>query len=104
VKLTQELSKPGCLCHTGAGDRVAAWTTRRRGCPPGTQHTQKWSSDCPDSQPSQRRCRQLAQQRSGGELGRSQPCLERSEGGALTQQGVTPAGHACEDRSVERHM
>jgi hypothetical protein len=65
MELSQELSKPrrlgdavsnNTVLHHGtrAGEPVAAWTTRRQGCHLGILHSQRWSGEYSDSQPSQR--------------------------------------------------
>jgi hypothetical protein len=63
AELTQELFSNYTVLYlgTGAGDNRLPLGTRRQGCRLGTGHTQRWSSECPDSQPNQRRCREPAQ-------------------------------------------
>ena len=79
VKLSQELSEPGCFrqpgtppLHCSGRQPAAACTTRRQGCHRGKRHSQKYSDECPNTPPSQRWCRRRAQQRTTGEgAGRS---------------------------------
>src|SRR6185312_4079874 len=71
--------------------------------PPRKTRSRKWSGECPDSQPSKRRCRQPAQQRTSGEgPGRGPQCHGRSGGDASAQQGATPGDHAYGDRPAEQ--